>query len=228
MLTNEEDSEEQEKPIVQPSWLSKLKLLFKAFPFLGYAYVTSFCTHSSIMSVLSTLTFPSAPFLPRDHYQYYRMLSDAGKVVGGVFGFSWSRASEKKGGNSSGFGKSGYWLRWTSFSCSFLSLHPGTEFCLMLHWLWRCVSSKDFYTVQQLFIVLKILQVSLPCPADRSTALGLMQIALSVSRLTTAVSGFFVEPYLREHCTNQLMLGQFCLARHASRGEWNMNPKCKI
>ena len=45
-------------------------VVFKAFPFISYVYITMCSLHLSQAAVLSTLTFPSAPFGPRDHFQY--------------------------------------------------------------------------------------------------------------------------------------------------------------
>ena len=61
-----------------------LNFLFKVFPFTSYYYWNYFAYYLAANAVLTTLTFPSAPFRPRDHYPYYRLSGDIGTILGGL------------------------------------------------------------------------------------------------------------------------------------------------
>jgi len=61
-----------------------IHFVIKVFPFASYYFLISFSLAISLASILTTLTFPSSPFLPRDHYQYYRLVSDVGIALGGL------------------------------------------------------------------------------------------------------------------------------------------------
>ena len=61
-----------------------LQFILKVFPFASYCFVSMVSYIFAASSVLTTLTFPSAPFDVRSHYQYYRLTGDIGFVFGGM------------------------------------------------------------------------------------------------------------------------------------------------
>ncbi|XP_031551696.1 protein BTN1-like [Actinia tenebrosa] len=226
ILTDEELSDEQETPEAVPS-LSKVLFLFKALPIMGYNFISSTCCHVSVASVLSTLTFPSSPFLPRDHYQYYRLLSDSGMLFGGLLILVVSCFGEKC---MEFFRIRKLWslvtlnviiLLFFVFA-SWYRFLPNVIFVLVL-----CFVQGLLHGVTIVYCAQNIASLY-SSPRDKGTALSLLQVSFSCSRLAAASLGFFVEPYLREHCTYRLMLGRFCLARHAAHGEWGTNKHCRI
>ena len=52
------------------------------------------------------------------------------------------------------------------------------------------------------------------------------EVGCAIGRFTAGLLGVFVEDYLRQHCTNQLLMGKFCLARFHSTAGWNKNLDC--
>jgi len=67
-----------------PPEINVLLQVFEVWPIVTYIFIGGCSIHLSMTTVLSTLTFPNSPFPPRDHYQYYRLLSDVGFLFGGI------------------------------------------------------------------------------------------------------------------------------------------------
>ena len=199
-----------------------LAVLFKAFPCVSYYFLAVFCLHMTNAAVLSTLTFPTAPFRPRDHYQYYRLLSDGGIQVGGieiVLASCWSK------------------------NCLELVKIRRVWILVLLHasCLLFFVFASWYRFLPNVYIVFGLVFVqgiligstavqfaaltadSFQNPRDKGTAMGFLEVGRSFGRLTAGFVGLFVERHLREHCTNSLLQGEFCLARAPSFNGWYEN-----
>ena len=55
---------------------------------------------------------------------------------------------------------------------------------------------------------------------DKAMAMVIVSGGISGGRLLAGFLGLFVERYLRDHCTNKLLLGRFCLTRRLSFRGW--------
>jgi hypothetical protein len=200
----------------------RLDFFYKVFPFISYFCLTFFITLVSLNSIVTTLIFPSAPFLPRDHFQYYRLLGDVGYFLGGVELLFVSCIFPD-------------WMTFFKIrKIWFLVLLNVGHLMFFLFASWY-----HFISNVAVILVLCLTQglihgsTTVHCLAsstesftgtsDKGTALGLVVTGGSVGRLTAGLIGLFVEEYLREHCTNRLMLGKFCLARYRSSVGWNEN-----
>jgi hypothetical protein len=208
-----EECSEEYKTTPPSKPIHELVLLFKMFPLIGYAYVGNFCTHLTMTAVLSTLTFPSSPFRPRDdHFQYYRLLSDAGMLFGGMGSLLVSCLCQK-------------WMEFFRIRNIWIpALLNASHLLLFVFASWyRFLPS--VIVVLMLCFTQGVLQGSMfvqcmvraadvfSCARDKGTALGLVELGNFVGRIGAAILGVSTEICLREHCTNKLMLGQFCLAR---------------
>ena len=202
----------------------KVKLLFNGFLVCYYRGLVNFLIQLSITAILSTVTFRSSPFPPRDHYQYFRFLSDFGIMFGGME------------------------LSLVSFFCPrfletikirriwILILLDVGHVMLFLPVSWF----RHIDNVYLIFVLCFTQGVTSGCisvhifslAADffsdsrkLGKVLGYMEVSISVGRLSAGLLGLFLEKYLRDHCEHQLLLGRFCLARHSSTGMW-MTSNC--
>jgi hypothetical protein len=207
--------------------MHELVFIFKVCPLITYCFASNFCLHLTMTSILTTLTFPSSPFRPRDHLQYYRLLSDAGILFGGMGSLLVSCLCHK-------------WIEFFRIRkiwilvllnvshvmlfvlASWLHFVPNVIMILVL-----CFTQGFAYGSTVVHCVTSAVNL-FSCARYKGTALGLTEVAKSVGRSTAGLLGLFTERYLREHCTYRLMLGQFCLARHSSQAGWNTSLNCKI
>lgn len=218
---NEKDTETTHEP------KSKFVLLVKSFPLFIYAYLSNFCIHFSMAAVLTTLTFPSSPFLPRDHFQYYRIVSDAGILTGGLGSFIFGCTDQK-------WMNSFFGIRNTGVIVAINVTHM--FFFVLASWHRFLPNVMPVFVLcftQGITFGLAVVQ-SMICatnlfsnPRDKGTALGIQEVGISVGRIGAAFLGVFVEKYLREHCTYNLLLGDYCLARIPSSAGWSTNLICK-
>ena len=202
-------------------------IIFKAFPYISYIYIAACSFYLSQAAVLSTLTFPSAPFGPHDHFQYYSLLINVGVLFGGLEYFFVMCICPKWAGNVKikrvwilvllhvshllfyVFASWYHFLTNISIVLVLCFIHGVVHGCILTQIL-ACVA-RDFKSAN-----------------DRGNALWYAEIGLSVGRIGSGLLGLFIEKYLREHCTNRLLLGTFCLARHSSSAGWSINLQCSF
>lgn len=195
-----------------PSLTQTSEFLLKVFPFVSYTYLSNFCLHLSMVAVLTTLTFPASPFPPRDHFLYYRLLSDAGIWFSGASLLTPYLSPE--GIDVLRIRK--IWL--------LVLLHISHLFLFIFASWYRFLPNFILVLVlcftqgvlQGLVLIYSMMDTAIlfPCPKDNGTALGLLEIGLSVGRVAAGLLGIITEKQLRQHCTYTLLLGRFCLARH--------------
>ena len=202
--------------------IHEIVVLFKVFPYAAYYFIANCSLQTSIVAVLSTLTFPTSPFAPRDHYQYYRLLSDAGMQLGGMELVLACCLSNKC---LELFKIKRVWILVVlDVSCLMI--------CLFASW-YRFLP--NVYVVFALvfvqgichgIIIVQAIAIganSFNTPQDKGTAMGYMEIGLSIGRIVAGFLGLFMEKQLKEHCRNRLMLGKYCLARIPSPNGWYKN-----
>ncbi|XP_028515386.1 battenin-like [Exaiptasia diaphana] len=201
-----------------------LQFFLKVFPLASYAFVAFFTFYLCVSAVLTTLTFPSASFRVRDHYQYYRFTSSIGRMFGGIELMLASRLCPKL----SNFVCRNIWV--------LVLVHIGhLIFFLFASWNHFVPS---VYTILVLCVTLGISTSSITVRAlssaaecfaksrDKGTALVITAVGCAMGRLAAGLLGIFVEDYFRRHCTNQLLMGKFCLARFPYTAGWNKNLDC--
>ncbi|XP_031574578.1 uncharacterized protein LOC116308325 [Actinia tenebrosa] len=201
-------------------------LLVKSFPLFIYGYFSSFCIHFSMTAVLTTLTFPSSPFLPRDHFQYYRMISDAGIVIGGLGSFILGCTGQKWMNKFFGIRNTGLLVVINVIHMLFFVVASWHRFLPnVIPVFVLCFTQGIAFgiaAVQSLICATNLFS----SPNDKATALRLQEVGVSVGRVGAAFLGVFTEKYLREHCTYNLLLGEYCLARIPSSAGWSTNLIC--
>jgi len=205
--------------------MDKVRFLYDVFPFFGFTFI-SFCSfYLAMSSVLSTLTFPSSPFRVRDHYHYYRLCSDVGMVLGG----------------SEVLVASCLCPSWLNF---FRIRRLWIPVLLNVSHLMFFLFAAWYHFVPNVYVVLFLSGThgfvfgsttvhllvgaadKFQNPHEKGLALNINELGCAVGRLVSGLLGIFVEEYLREHCTNNLLMGQYCLARFAVSAGWDKNFQC--
>ena len=221
-LSSEETFENQD---LLHQFIEHLQFLLKIFPFASYCFLSMVIYFVAANSVLTTLTFPSAPFDVRNHYQYYRMAGNIGLVFGGMELMLVSRLFPKRVNT---FFSQNIWI------LILVSLGH-VIFFVVASW-YRFVPSVYvilLLSVTHGFLVISIIVRAMSSASecftkssDRGTAMVITEVAISMGGLGSGLLGIFVEDYLRQHCVNNLLMGKFCLARFSSAAGWSKNLNC--
>jgi len=206
--------------------LGRLQFIHDIFPLFGYSFVTFCSYYLAFSSILTTLTFQSSTFRIRDHYQYYKVTSDIGMVLGGseiaivsclcpawlsVFRIRriWIPVLVNVGH-----------LMFFLFA-AWYHFVPNVYILLVL-----CVTHGFVFGSTIVHIVVAAAD-KFKCIHQRGLALSITELGCSLGNLVSSLLGIFVESYLRRHCTNNLLMGHYCLARFSSNVGWNENLQCK-
>lgn len=57
-------------------------VICQLLPHMLPIFITWFSEYITVQAVITTLAFPSSPFKPRDHYEYYIVVFMVGEMVG--------------------------------------------------------------------------------------------------------------------------------------------------
>lgn len=209
-----------------PYLLGRLQFLRDVFPLCGYFFVCFCSYYLAVGSVLTTLTFQNSPFRVRDHYHYYKITGDIGMVLGSC---ELMVVSCLCPGFINVFRIRRLWI--------FIPLNVGhLMFFLFAAW---------YHFVANIYILLVLcathgLVFGLTCvhvfvaaanrfesTHEKGLALNITELGSSLGKLVSGMLGIFVEAYLRQHCTNNMLMGKYCLARFSSSVGWNNNLECK-
>jgi len=207
------------------SSIELLQFLYVVFPYFAYYVITVSSFYLATGSVLTTVSFPSSPFRIRDHYHYYKVCHDVGMVLGGSEVLVLSCLCPAW---LSVFRIRRIWI---------LALISVGHLMFFLFAAW-------YHFVPNVYILLVLCVTngfvfglisvhSMIAAADqfqdiyrKCLALNAVELGCSTGRLVSGLLGIFVEEYLREHCTNNLLMGQYCLARFKDTIGWDKNFQC--
>ena len=190
-------------------------------------FISNFDYFLAANSVLTTLAFPSAPFRARDHYQYYRLVADIGTFLGGMemmmisyFCPCWKNDISPRYRTTSILllGSIAH-LLFFAFA-SWYRFVPSVYIILVLSFchgvLYGSIAVRGLVHVGEYFANSKL----------KGTAMSMSTIGVGLGRAVSGFLGIFIEERMREHCTIELFLGSFCLARFPSKVGWNENMQC--
>ncbi|XP_031557175.1 battenin-like isoform X2 [Actinia tenebrosa] len=165
----------------------KLEFLFKVFPFASYTFFSNFCIHLSMVAVLTTLTFPSSPFQPRDHFLYYRLSSDTGIWAGGASLLvsylcpEWINVLRIRK----------IWLLVLLNVSHFLFFIFASWFRFLpsvIPVLVLCFTQGVVYGLSLIYSLMDAAML-FPCPKDNGTAMGIVEFGLSLGRFAAGILG---------------------------------------
>lgn len=182
---------------------------------IGYA-----CEYLTIQSIVTTVAFPSAPFNPRDHYQYYTVFFVTGEFVGRSYALLVSLMRCKIPAV-------------TSHTWVFSSILAVVAlFLVFVAW---------YHFLHNVFIVLALLFVlglnagalytnSFTVASRGSSSRhvefsrSFLNLAITIGIISAGFLGIYVEPLLKAHCQHTVLTPEFCITRLEHK--WNTSISC--
>ena len=183
-------------------------------------FVAYVCEYLTVQSIVTTLAFPSAPFDPRDHYQYYTLLFVTGEFIGRSYGLV---------------------LRLMKCSIPDVTSHTWVFSSIIVVNALFLIFAAWYKFLSNVYIVLAVVFFiglnagALYCSTFTVAGRGLSSRHIEFSRsfLTFAMQagvvsagllGLIVEPLLKEHCQRTSLAKEYCLTR--SVRAWNASSSC--
>ena len=197
---------------VNLTWRQKLASIRQVWPVAASVIVAWIAEYLVIQSVVTTLAFPSAPFPPRDHYQYYVFIFLFGELFGRsyltVVSFVKHSLVEKA-------------------ICSWIWF-PAMAEVIIFVFLTLEAWFRFFHDIWSMLLLIYV--AGLICGAiytnmlalysriedsnTREFVLGYAMVATGAGATTAAFLGLAVEPWLLNHCLSVLKQGDFCYTRN--------------
>ena len=202
------------------TWKEILKVIWQNGPLFLSLYIGMFFEYFTIQSVVTTLAFPSAPFDPRDHYQYYVFLAFLGAAVGrscGLFASLLKCKIPEVARHT--------WV----FACI---VAVNSLFLIFASW-YRFLH--NVYIVLAVIFVVGLNAGALYCCSYAVISRGssarhieffrsFLTVMMAAALITAGFFGMHVEPLLKEHCQQTILAVEYCLTR-TSHG-WNASASC--
>jgi len=205
------DEQEPELKDEQLTWKDKLLAMKRVCPIIASIISAWIAEYLIIQSVMTTIAFPSAPFPPRDHYQYYIFIFLFGELFG------------------------------RSYLIVMSYLMPSVAPKLMIRRIWFLaaaeVSILVFFLLAAWFrfltdvsivlilafiggLIIGVMYVNMLAiyseiedPKSREFVLGYASAATGAGAITAGLLGLLIEPWLRHHCLSVVLNSSFCFTR---------------
>ena len=205
------DEEETEITDDHLTWKDKLAAIKRVYPIIASIVSAWIAEYLIIQAVITTIAFPSAPFPPRDHYQYYIFIF----LFGELFGRSYL------------------------IVCS--SLMPKVAPKLIVRRIWFLAAAEVSILVFFLFaawfrfltdvsivlilsfiggLIIGVMYVNMLAiysevedPKSREFVLGYAAASTGAGAITAGLLGLLIEPWLRHHCLSVVLNSSFCFTR---------------
>ncbi|EDO46413.1 predicted protein, partial [Nematostella vectensis] len=190
---------------------SLLLICWKVFPRFTYCYIAATSLWLSKFAILTTIVSPSSSIAPRDHYQYYSLAINIPRCVVGLIYSAYSHFFP----TNRVLGFCHIWL--ISTVClahmmffvfvSWYRFLPGLAvtllFCASFGSAEGCMWVFGFIGIKDMFSNVR----------DAGYGLGIVQSARQFANLVAGLQGVNLEGMLLNHCKEELLLGDNCLAR---------------
>lgn len=208
------DEQTTERKDSHLTWDDKLLAIKRVCPIIASIISAWIAEYLIIQSVITTIAFPSAPFPPRDHYQYYIFVF----LFGELFGRSYLIVASYL--TPSVAPKLIFRRIW------FLA---AAEISILVFFL--CAAWFRFLTDVSIVLILAfiggiiigIMYVNMLAiyseiedPTSREFVLGYASAATGAGAVTAGLLGLLVEPWLRRHCLSVVTNSNFCFTRSQS------------
>lgn len=207
------DEDEQEKELKDDhlTWKDKLSAIKRVYPIIASIISAWIAEYLIIQSVITTIAFPSAPFPPRDHYQYYIFIFLFGELFG------------------------------RSYLIVLSYLMPSVAPKLIVRRIWFLAAAEVSILVFFLFaawfrfltnvsivlilafiggLIIGVMYVNMLAiyseiedPKSREFVLGYAAASTGAGAITAGLLGLLIEPWLRHHCLNVVLNSSFCFTR---------------
>lgn len=205
--------EEQETELSdgQLTWKEKRSAIKRVFPIIASIISAWIAEYLIIQSVITTIAFPSAPFPPRDHYQYYIFVFLFGELFGRSYLIVLSYFLPSLAG------------KLTIRRIWFLA---AAEICILVFFLlaawYRFLTDVSIVLILAFIggLIIGIMYVSMLTiysevedPKSREFVLGYASAATGAGAITAGLLGLVLEPWLRRHCLSVARNSSFCFTR---------------
>ncbi|EDO46427.1 predicted protein [Nematostella vectensis] len=206
------------------SCVGKSKIVIKVLPICLYLYVGFFAFFFSGFSVLTTLAFPNAPFKPSSHFKFYTLAFGVSRFLGGSELLFIYRLCPRI---------LPYARIHRLWVLSLLDIAHAVFFIFATWyrfipnvWIVLALCATHGFISGSVMVngALKAAE-QFEDPVDKGIAIGMIQWGITAGIIAASVVGLFVEPALKTHCQQDLMLGQFCFTRTNYTTGWS-HPKC--
>ena len=192
----------------------KFTVIRQMLPQMIPIFFTFFAQYFIIQAVVTTLAFPSCPFSPSDHYEYYILVFVVGEVVGRSYVGVLSCIKEDWGDKA----KFPYpWIMCLVqiMDLLFLVLAAWYRF-LSSVWVVLLLVFTSGVVVGAFYVNTVIFFRNCFQERYREFAMGYIIVGLHAGVLTAAMLGLYIEPLLREHCMTLVDNTDFCFTRSQS------------
>ena len=207
---------EEEEQEIEPSdghltWKEKCSAIKRVWPIIASIISAWIAEYLIIQSVITTIAFPSAPFPPRDHYQYYIFVF----LFGELFGRSYLIVLSYLLPNLAG--KLTVRRIWFLAAAEISIL----VFFLLAAW-YRFLTDVSIVLILAFIggLIIGIMYVNMLSvyseiedPKSREFVLGYASAATGAGAITAGLLGLLIEPWLREHCLSVALHSSFCFTR---------------
>lgn len=211
--SSDKDDEENDEG-TSLSWREKMMVICQLLPHMLPIFITCFSEYIIVQAVITTLAFPSSPFKPRDHYEYYIVVFVVGKMAGRSYLLVLSYI-KKDWGEKAKFPYLWVLCLVEVMDLLFLVLAAWYRFLpsvwIVLLLVFVCGFNVGAFYVNVVIIFRNCLQQKY-----KEFAMGYIDLPLTGGILTAAVLGLYVEPLLREHCMILMDNTDFCFTRTQS------------
>lgn len=191
-----------------------MMVICQLLPHMLPIFITWFSEYIIVQAVITTLAFPSSPFKPRDHYEYYIVVFMVGEMVGRSYLLVLSYI-KKDWGEKAKFPYLWVLCLVGVMDLLFLVLAAWYRFLpsvwIVLLLMFVCGLTAGAFYVNVVIIFRNCLQQKY-----KEFAMGYIDLPLTGGVLTAAVLGLYVEPLLREHCMILMDNTDFCFTRTQS------------
>lgn len=193
------------------TWDDKLLAIKGVCPIIASIISAWIAEYLIIQSVITTIAFPSAPFPPRDHYQYYIFVFLFGELFGRsylivasyltpsvapklIFRRIWFLAAAEI--SILVFFLSAAWFRFLS----------DVSVVLILAFIGGII-------IGVMYVNMLAIYSEIEDPTSREFVLGYASAATGAGAVTAGLLGLLVEPWLRRHCLSVVTNSNFCFTR---------------
>ena len=205
--------EEQESEVGDGhlTWKEKCSAIKGVLPIIASIISAWIAEYLIIQSVITTIAFPSAPFPPRDHYQYYIFVFLFGELFGRSYLIVLSYLMPSLA------------RKLTIRRIWFLAVAEIgiLVFFLLAAW-YRFLSDVSIVLILAFIggLIIGIMYVNMLAiyseiedPKSREFVLGYASAATGAGAITAGLLGLLIEPWLRRHCLSVVAHSSFCFTR---------------
>ena len=193
------------------TWREKLTAIRQVWHVAASVVVAWISEYLIIQSVITTIAFPSSPFPPRDHYQYYIFIF----LLGELFGRSYLVVLA--------FFKPGLALKAICRRVWILAMAEVLIFIFFVLASWfRFLTDVSIALILAFIagLIIGVMYVNMLAlysevedPKSREFVLGYASAATGAGATTAGLLGLLLEPWLREHCLSVARSSEYCFTR---------------